>query len=104
MSERTHAELLISKAYSELSAISENSSQASVSLASIGNYEVSMFIMRRADLNGVLQFWLELFDHGTSRSVDSFLCHRIKDAAPVFGEFMLHAYLNGSPSGGSNEQ
>lgn len=87
MSGRTHAELLISEAYAKLSAIPKDGSQASVSLASIGSYEVRMFLMQRADLNGVLQFWLELFDHGTKRSVNSFLCHQVKDAALVFEEF-----------------
>jgi hypothetical protein len=56
MSERTHAELLISKAYAKLSAIPKDGSQASVSLASIGSYEVRMFLRRGADLNGVPQF------------------------------------------------
>ena len=105
MSERPHAELLLSEAYAELSAISENSSQASVSLASIGSYEVRMLLRRGPDLNGVPQFWLELFNYGTRRSVDSFLCHQVKDAAPIFDEFLSHAaYLNKSPSGDSKQQ
>src|ERR1700731_4670214 len=106
MSERTRAELLISKAYAKLSAIPKDGSQASVSLASIGSYEVRMFLRRGTDLNGVPQFWLELFDHGTRRSVDSFLCHQVKDAAPIFEEFMSHAaaYLHKSPPGDSKEQ
>ena len=33
-------------------------------------------------------FWLELFDHVTKTSVDSFRCDRIKDAAAVFEDFM----------------
>ena len=105
MSERTHAELLISKAYTKLSAIPKDGSQASVSLASIGSHEVRMFLRRAVDLNDVPQFWLELFDHGTRRSVDSFLCHQVKDAAPVFEEFLSHAaYLNKSTPCSSNEQ
>jgi len=105
MSERTHAELLVSKAYAKLSAIPKDGSQASVSLASLGSYEVRMFLRRGPDLNGVPQFWLELFDHGTRRSVDSFICHQVKDAAPIFEEFMSHAaYLNKSPPDGSIEQ
>jgi hypothetical protein len=105
MSERTHAEFLISKAYAKLSAIPKDGSQASVSLASIGSYEVRMFLRRGPDLNGVPQFWLELFDHDTRRSVDSFLSHQVKDAAPIFDEFMSHAaYLNKSPPDGSKEQ
>jgi hypothetical protein len=64
-----------------------------------------MILGRSIDLNGVPQFWLELFDHGTRRSVDSFLCHQVKDAAQIFEEFMSHAaYLNKSPPGGSKEQ
>ena len=105
MSERTRAELLISKAYAKLSAIPKDGSQASVSLASIGGYEVRMLLRRGPDSNGVPQFWLELFDHVTRRSVDSFLCHQVKDAAPIFEEFMSHAaHLNKSPLGGSKEQ
>ena len=104
MSERTHAELLISKVYVQLSTMKDGS-QATASLASIGIYEVRMFLRRGGDLNGVPQFWLELFDHNTRRSVDSFLCHQIKDAAPVFEEFMSHAaHLSKSPPGGSEEQ
>jgi hypothetical protein len=105
MSERTHAELLISRTYAQLSTMPKEDSQASVSLASIGSYEVRMFLRRGPDLNGVPQFWLELFDHGTRRSVDSYLCHRVKDAAPIFEEFMSHAaYLNKLPPDGSKEQ
>lgn len=104
MSERTHDELLISKAYAQLSAIPTDGSQASVSLASIGVYEVRMLRRRRADFNGVPQFWLELFDHDTKKSVDSFLCHQIEDAGPVFEQFMSYAAdLSKSPPGGSKE-
>jgi hypothetical protein len=106
MSERTHVELLISKAYAKLSAVPKDGSQTSVSLASIESYEVRMFLSRGADLNCVPQFWLELFDHGTSRSIDSFLCHQVKDAVPVFEEFISYAaaHLSKSPPGGSKEQ
>jgi hypothetical protein len=105
MSGRTHAELTISEAYATLSAIPKDGSQASVSLASIGSYEVRMVLGRRADLNGAPQFWLELFDHRKRKSVDSFLCHKIKDAAPMFEDFISQAaYLNTSPPGGSKER
>ena len=50
-----------------------------------------MFLRRWADGNGVPQFWLELFDHDTRRSVDSFLYLQVKDAVPVFEDFMSHA-------------
>ena len=105
MSERMHAELVISKACAELSAIPKDGSQASVSLVSIGNYEIRMFRGRRADLKCLPQFWLELVDHSTGRCVDSFLFHQVKDAAPIFEEFLSQAaYLNKSPPGGSKEK
>jgi hypothetical protein len=105
MPQKTHAELLLSKASLELSAIPKDGSQTSVSLASIDNYEVRMLLRRSVDLNDVPQFWLELFDHGTRISVDSFLCHQIKDAAPIFADFISHAaYLNKSTPRSSNEQ
>ena len=105
MSERTHAELLISKAYAKLSAVPKDGSQTSISLASIESYEIRMFLSRGADLNCVPQFWLELFDHGARRSVDSFLCHQVQDAATVFEEFMAYAaHSSKSPPGGSKEQ
>jgi len=105
MSERTPAELLISRAYATISAIVKDDPQASVSLASIGSHEIRMFLGRGANLNDVPQFWLELFDHDTRRSIDSFLCHQVKDAAPVFEEFMSQAlHLSESSPGGSKEQ
>jgi hypothetical protein len=60
----------------------------SVSLASIGNCEIRMFRGREADLDGMPLFWLELFDHVTKTSIDSFRCETIKDAAAVFEDFM----------------
>jgi len=47
-----------------------------------------MFRGREADLDGMPLFWLELFDHVTKTSVDSFRCDRIKDATAVFEDFM----------------
>ena len=36
-------------------------------------------------------FWLELFDRSTKMSVDSFCCHRLKDAVPVVCNFLAQA-------------
>jgi hypothetical protein len=89
----THVEFLISKAYVQLSAIPKDSAEASVSLASIGSCEIRMFLRGQAD--GMPLLWLELFDHGIGTSVDSFRCHKIEDAAPVFEELMSQAaHLN----------
>jgi hypothetical protein len=90
-SERMHTELRIARAYVKLSCIPEDSSEPSVSLASIENCEIRMFLKWEADPDSMPLFWLELLDHGTKTSVDSFQCHRIKDAAPVFENFMSRA-------------
>ena len=58
----------------------EDSPEASVSLASIGNYEVRMLASPAVDLDSAPLFWLELFDHVTKTSVDSFQCNKIEDA------------------------
>src|ERR1700752_355733 len=102
-SETTPCELRIASAYVKLSCIPEDGSGASVSLASIGNCEVRMFRERRADLDGTPPlFWLELLDHSTRRSVDSFRCLNLKDAAPIFEYFMSQAdHLNKSGPGGA---
>ena len=84
--ERLLTELRIARAYVKLSSIPVDGSKPSVSLASVGNCEIRMFRGREPDLDGL--FWLELFDHVTKTSVDSFRCDRIKDAAAVFEDFM----------------
>jgi len=84
-SERILTELLIARAFFKLSSIPADSSQATVTLASVGNCEIRMFLGEQAaDVDGVSLFWLELFDHGTNMSVDRFRCVTIRDAAPVF--------------------
>ena len=69
----------------------EDSPEASVSLASIGNHEIRMLAGPAVDLDGAPLFWLELFNHSKKTSVDSFRCHRIKDALPVFKHFVAQA-------------
>ena len=88
-SDGTLTELKIARAYVKLCSISDP--EASVSLASIGNYEVRMLANPAVDLDSAPLFWLELFDHTMKTSVDSFRCHRLKDAAPVFNDFVAHA-------------
>jgi hypothetical protein len=90
-SERMLAELRIARAFVNLSSILEEGSKAAVSLASIGNCEIRMFLGPEADFDGRAPFWLELFDHGTRMSVDSFGCNKIEEAAPVFEHLMSQA-------------
>jgi hypothetical protein len=86
-SARTLTELIIAKTYVRLCATPEDNPEASVSLASIDGYEIRMLAGPAVDLDSAPLFWLELFDHSTKTSVDSFCCHRLKDAAPVVHEF-----------------
>jgi hypothetical protein len=104
-SDRTFTELRIARAYIKLSSIPEHASEASISIVTIGNYEIRMF--RRpeagADLDGLPLFWLELFDRSTKRSVDGFSCHKIKDAAAMFDDFMSQAGRLSQPGPGGTE-
>jgi hypothetical protein len=102
-SETALTELRIARAYIKLSCIPEDGSEASVSLASIGSSEIRMFRRRGADLDSMALFWLELVDHGTKTSVDSFRCQKIKDAVPVFENFLSQAVDLNKPAPGSAE-
>ena len=84
-SDRTLTELKIARAYVKLCSISDP--EASVSLASIGSHEIRMLAGPAADLDSAPLFWLELFDHGAKTFLDSFCCHRLKDAVPVVSDF-----------------
>ena len=88
---RTLIELKIARAYVKLSSIPEDDPQASVLLASIGSSEIRMLRGPEAHPDGVPLFWLELFDDRTQSSVDSFICHTLKDAVPVLEDFLSQA-------------
>jgi hypothetical protein len=104
-SDRTFTELRIARAYIKLSSIPEHASEASISIVTIGNYEIRMF--RRpeagADLDGLPLFWLELFDHSTKRSVDGFSCYKIEDAATMFDNFLSQAGRLNKPDPGGRD-
>jgi hypothetical protein len=87
-SEWTLTELRISRAYARLCTITEDSPDASVLLASIGSHEIRMLAAPAVDLGSAPLFWLELLDRRTKTSVDSFCCHRLKDAVPVVFRFL----------------
>ena len=105
-SERILNELLIARAFLKLSSIPAEGSQPIVTLASVGNCEIRMFLGEQAgDVDGVSLFWLELLDHGANMSVDSFRCVTIKDAASVFEELMSQAAcLNNSDASGAGTE
>ena len=95
----TALELRIARAYVKLWCIPEESPEASLSLASIGSCEIRMFRGPEVDFDGVPLFWLELFDLSTKASVDGFSCHRIKDAVPIFDDFISQASRLNEPVG-----
>src|SRR4029077_8019549 len=85
-------ELKLSRAYIKLCVIPEDSPKLSVSLTFVDHHEVRMLTIptiNRSDASPL--FWLELFDHCTNTSVDSYCCHKLKDAAPVFSDFLATA-------------
>ena len=83
----------IARAYGKLSSIPGNGPEASVLLASVGSCEIRMFRGPGTDLdgNGAPLFWLELIDHSIKTSVDSFICHRLKDAVAMVDDFISQA-------------
>ena len=98
-SERTLTELKIAQAYVRLSSIPGDNPEASVLLASIGSYEIRMFRDPKADVDGAPLFWLELIDHSIKTSVDSFSCHRLKDAVAIVDDFISQATCLNKPTG-----
>jgi hypothetical protein len=95
-------ELLIARAFVKLALILPESSEAVVTLASVGTCEIRMLLSEPSDLDNGTLFWLELVDHAASTSIDSFRCLRVRDAAPVFEDFMSQAAgLNNAGRGGA---
>jgi hypothetical protein len=95
-------ELRIAQAYVKLLCIPEGSFETSLSLAWIGNCEIRMFGGSHADPDSMTLFWLELFDHGTKTSVDSFGCRDVEDAVARFEDFIAqagHLYEAAEPDG-----
>ncbi len=94
ISDNARIKLRIASAYVQLLSNVE-SSEAWVSLASVGDYEVRMFAGSNPGSGGMPVFWLELFDHGANGSVDGFSCRSIEDAVATFDDFVAQAtHLN----------
>ena len=97
ISDNALSKMRIARAYVQILCILEDRSDASVSLASIGNCEIRMFVGSKAHSDDMSLFWMELFDHAAKKSVDSFSCHKIEDAEAVFEDFIAQAgRLNGT--------
>jgi hypothetical protein len=98
-SDKALSQLRIARAYVKLLCIPAGTSEASISLAWIGNYEIRIFEGPQVDSDGMSLFWLELFDHGVKTSIDSFSCQEIEDAVVVFEDFISRARLLNEASG-----
>ena len=100
MSERKLTELLVARAFFKLSSIPMEISAAVISLTLVGTCEIRMLREPQTDAETTALFWLELFDHTTRTSIDSFRCDKIEDAAPIFEYMMFQAAgLNGPDAG-----
>ena len=84
-SESTLIELRISRAYAKLSCIPEDAPKPRFPSPALG-CEIRMLRAREPDLDGTALFWLELLDSGNT-CIDSFRCHKLKGATPVFEYF-----------------
>ncbi len=91
ISDKALSELRIARAYIKLLCLPEGSSRASVSLASIGSYEIRIFEGSQTNPDGVPLFYLELFDHGANASIDSCGCQEIEDAVVAYQDFAAQA-------------
>ena len=104
ISDKIICELRILRACVKLLRVPEGSPQTLVSLARIGNFEIRMFRGHQAISGAAPLFWLELFDHGASASVDSFSCNEIEDAVVVFENFVSQvAHSNDASGSGGTE-
>jgi hypothetical protein len=98
IADKTLSRIRIAQAYIRLLCIPGDGAAASVSLVRIGRCEIRFFGGAEANADGMPLIWLELFDHGTKTSVDSFSCYEIDEAVTIFEDFIVQAgLLNGAP-------
>jgi hypothetical protein len=92
--DRNLIELRIAQAYAELLGASDGGVKTrSISLAKVEDHEIRMFVFFPADDGEAPLFWMELFDHRTPASVDTYACRELASAADVFEEFRSEAGL-----------
>lgn len=91
---RNLIELRIAQAYVDLLRASDADPKArSVSLFRIEDHEIRMFTFFSTDGDDEPLFWIELFDHRTSASINTGACREPAGAADVFEEFCSEAEL-----------
>ena len=100
MSDDALTRIKIEKAYIELLRISVDGAEASVLLASIGQYETRICGGTTVRSAVTPLFWLELFDHASKMSIDSCSCHQIAAFEYLTSQARL---LNEAPGAGDTE-
>jgi hypothetical protein len=91
---RNLIELRIAQAYADLLCVSDQDPKMrSTSLFRIEDHEIRMFVFFSTYGGDEPLFWIELFDHGTSASVNTSACREVAGAADVFEEFCSEAEL-----------
>lgn len=91
-SSRTSRRLRVTQAYIALSGVPGSSpTPRTISVESIGAYEVRMFSGSPARSGDAPLLWMELFDHDAQRSVDSCAFREIDDALSAFDELVARA-------------
>ena len=91
---RNLIELRIAQAYADLLCTSDaDPKMRSVSLFRIEDHEIRMFVFFSDHGGDEPLFWIELFDHRTSASINTCACREPAGAAEVFEEFCSEAEL-----------
>jgi hypothetical protein len=86
-SDNKFSKLRITRAYIKLICIPEGEARM-VSLAQIGNYEIRMLEVSKADTADGPLFLIELFDLDAQSSVDSCVCDDIEEGVAAFEDFI----------------
>jgi len=88
-SSRTSGRLRVTQAYIALSDIpGSNPTPKSISLETVGAYEIRMLKGSPSHSGDAPLFWMELFDHETKSSLDSCSFHEIDEALNAFDELI----------------
>jgi len=85
-SDNTFSKLRITRAYIKLLCLPEGEAKI-VSLLQIGNYEIRMLEVSKADTADGPLFLIELFDHDAQSAVDSCVCDDVEEGVAAFERF-----------------
>ena len=101
---RTSGRLRVTQAFIALSSISESSSAArTISIVTVGRFEIRMFNGSPGWPGGTRLTWLELLDQDNRSSVDSCSCHEIDEALAGFDELVSQAEAMNKAGGPEND-